>query len=240
MKQQNIFSEEALRQAAGSVGEALLDSLPPSSQCTHEFSPDFLAQMEALLCREQQRRGLRRIRKTAAVAAVALLACLSLWVGVNGYAGGAFASWAKETSLDGILYSFSGVPVEEPIPSCYLTWLPEGCQEVERYEHHSVVSILYQSSDLTNASAPLELIFTYLYLQKSSVAKLPIDAEDYTCKTAEVKGIEADLYLPLDPERPAALIWVDEKAGILFSLYGNLTEADLLQAADSIYMNGID
>lgn len=253
MKQQ-FFSDMELERAAESVGKALLGSLPPPAPCGHAFSPGFLTRMEALLRREKLRRGPRRARATAAIAAVALLAGLSLWAGSTGYAGGSFAAWSKEAVLGGLLDSFSGAAAEQAVPSYQLSWLPEGCQETERYVRHSVVSILYQSggadgqeqlhqSDLTGEDAApsspdpwggLELVFTYRRLPTASAFTLPFDTADYTCKTVEVKGIQAELYLPLDAEASAALIWADEEAGILFSLYGNLTEAELLQAAQSV------
>ncbi len=225
MKQEEFFSQKELEQAAAATAQAMLSALPPAQEARADF-PEFQESMAALLRRERCRRASRRRTRWAAVLALVCLAGVTVWTASQAQARGGAASWVRQNFQNSVVYSFSGAASDQALPNYRLSWLPEGYQETQRYEHQTVVSTVYQT-DLKET-----LVFTYLRIQRSSAAMLPFAQGDYIRKTVEFAGQEADLYLPLAEGEPAALVWVEED--ILFSLSGCLAEEDLVQAAQSV------
>ncbi|MCD7927983.1 MAG: DUF4367 domain-containing protein [Oscillospiraceae bacterium] len=231
MKQEELFSQRELEQAAAATAEAMLDALP-AAQEERLFSPAFQENMAALLHREHRRAASRRRSRWAAALVLVCLAGAAVWTASQAQARGGAAAWARQVFQNSIVYNFSGAASDQALPSYRLSWLPEGYQQTQRYEHPSVVSTVYQNS---RGEA---LIFTYLHIQKSSAAILPFAQEEYVCKTVEIAGQQADLYLPLAEEEPAALVWVEED--ILFSLSGRLTEGELVDTAESVLLEEME
>lgn len=230
---QIVFSDEALKQAAASVRQSMLDSLPPPSQCEHEFSDTFQTKMTRLLSRDKR---LQTVRKTARRAAAFFLAALigaSAWLGVDAEARAVFFPWVREVYEGHIVYRFFGKPAADTLPAYRITWLPEGYKELDVYDSDDLFSALYQKgASITNAFA-----FQYIFVQEGSLHQLLLfDEENYNYKTVDINGIQADFYESLIPDETSTLIWIDENAGIFFTLNGFLEESVIIHIAESIIL----
>ena len=46
----------------------------------------------------------------------------------------------------------------------------------------------------------------------------------------------AEFYLALDEAEPNTLVWIDDKAQIIFSINGYLNESDMLHIAENMFL----
>lgn len=81
------ISDDALFQATRMVRESMLESLPASDKCRHEFSAGFNDNMAPLLAMARQRRKVRRYMQRVAAIFVAVLLSLGTWLSVDTRAG---------------------------------------------------------------------------------------------------------------------------------------------------------
>ncbi|MCD8331650.1 MAG: DUF4367 domain-containing protein [Oscillospiraceae bacterium] len=228
MRQEEFFSQQELEQAAGTAARAMLECLP-SLQAEHEFSPGFQAQMNTLLRQARRRRTVRRAVQRAALLALICLAGLALWTASQAQAGKAAVTWTRQAFSDGIQYSFTGGASAQALPEYQLSWLPEGYQESARSEgEDAAVYVLYRTAQGD------QIAFRYLSVGRRSGFRLTLNRESYNCKTVTVNGGEADLYLSLDGEGDAILLWLDDEEGILFCLMGPLTQSAIVRMAQSL------
>ncbi len=249
---QAVISDEALRQAAASVRRAMLDSLPPPSQCEHTFSDLFQARMKRLLSRYDRRRTLRTLSRRVAAVLLAALIGGGVWLSVDAGARAAFLTWAREVYEEQILYRFFGAPAADALPLYQITWLPEGytadtylyrfsgeaptgsnlAYRVSRSgENHTIVDIFDQQaaySALHRLHGKTDGIVLDCFLTRSEAALWFTHTGEYTCQTLSVRGASADLYVPLTSGEASHLIWPDPETGVVLSLSAPL-EADVLR-----------
>lgn len=225
-----FFSEEALKQAAASVRRSMLDSMPPPSQCTHEFSPAFQAKMERLISREQRRGSGRKAMKRAAVFFLAVLVSLSAWLTVDAEARSAFFSWVRDIYTGAHVYRFFGERTAEELPTYRLSWLPEGYEEVDVRNDGETFYAFYQNGDDILHSFE----FRYFFTQQGRYVGLLTDETEHT--SLDVNGVQADLYQAWDPDAISSLILIDADAGIVFQIEGVLDASVLLRLAESIVL----
>lgn len=229
---QIVLSDEALKQAAASVRQSLLDSLPPPSRCEHEFSPAFQANIQKLIAQVNLRRTVRKTMRRAAMFFLAALVGVSVWLAVDTEARAAVLTWAREVYEEHIVYRFFGEPAAEELPAYRITWLPEGYEEVDAHEGKAAFSAFYQKGeDITSA-----FVFEYLFAQNGSLVEMQFDEAGYLHKTVDINGIQADFYLALNSDETNDLVWFDEDTGIVFSLNGFPEESVMLYIAESIIL----
>ena len=226
------FSEEALKQAAASVRRSMLDSMPPPSQCAHEFSPEFQAKIQRLISRERRRGSIRKAMKRVAMFFLVVLVSAGVWLTVDAEARGAFFSWVRETYENSIVYRFFGEPTATELPAYRITWLPEGYETVDVYDEGEMFSAHYQKGN----DAYSGFLFEYFFAQDNRYIEWQIDETEYAHKSVAVNGIQADFYQALDPSETNNLIWIDENVGIVFEINGFLDEAVMLHIAQSIIL----
>lgn len=226
------FSEKELKQAAAAVRRSMLDSIPPPSQCTHEFSPAFQAKMERLISRERRRGSVRKAMKRVAMFFLAALAGVSVWLTVDAEARTAFSSWVQEVYENSIVYRFFGEPAAEELPAYRLSWVPEGYEVIDCYEGNEIFSVFYQNSDNLYDI----FMFEYSFIQDSSYMEMLIDETSFTYKKVTVDGIQADFYQALNPGETNNLIWIDEDEGVVFEIDGFLDETVIMRIAESIIL----
>lgn len=228
-----VLSDEALKQAAASVRQSLLDSLPPPSQCEYEFSDTFQAKMKHLITRyDLRRRTHKAVQRVAAVFLAALIS-VSVWLSVDTQARAAFFSWVREVYQEHVVYRFFGNPTAEELPAYRITWLPEGYEEIDVYNDGKIYNALYQKGDDMMSA----FVFEYIFTQDGSLTEmLSFDDENYNYKVIDVNGVQADFYESLLPEETSCLIWVDENKNIMFSLNGFPEESVIVHIAESIVL----
>ncbi len=169
------------------------------------------------------------LRITAQWAAVVLL-FVSLGFGsvmlFSAPARAAVERWVVEWYETHIVYRYSGES-EGILPRYALTGLPEGFTELERTEMYELTDVLYG-----NESGEL-ISFTYgAMAQGGATVFVPNDGD--TILNVMVGKNQGTLFIPQDPESAKKLFWIDEKAGIHFTLAANLPEADVIELAESL------
>ena len=225
------FREDDLRQAARLVGQSMLDALPAPEECRHTFSPEFQARMAPLLARARRRESCRRWAGRAAAVLLAAAVGTTSWLAVDAQARTALFQWAREVYEDSVVYRFfnerqdgQGLPVYRP------AWLPEGYRQTDVITTDTVHTVVYQ-----NEQDPADgfLLDYYRYSEDGYLALLWEDSE-YECVELLVNGMPAQFYYSLNEDQTNDLIWVDETAGIVFSLNGALEQDVMLHIAESM------
>lgn len=229
---QIVLSDEALKQAAASVRQSLLDSLSPPSRCEHEFSPAFQANIQKLIAQVNLRRAVRKTMRRAAMFFLAALVGVSVWLAVDTEARAAVLTWAREVYEEHIVYRFFGKPAAEELPAYRITWLPEGYEEVDVYSSGDLFSALYQKGDDVLSAFGFE----YYFSRDGRYTNIMADAKNYTHKTVDINGIRADFYETAFPHETNNLIWIDEKTGIVFKFNGFLDETVMVHIAESVIL----
>lgn len=230
---QIALSDEALKQAVTSVRQSMLDSLPPPSQCEHEFSPAFQAKMKRIIAQYKLHRKARKAIQRAAMFLLAALIGISGWMTVDAQAREAVFAWVREVYEEHIVYRFFGEPAAESLPAYRIAWLPEGYEEIDVYNSNNFFSVLYQKEDdITDA-----FVFEYFFMQDGRLTEMLLfDEKDYNYKAIDINGVHADFYETEFPGETNNLIWINEKAGVVFTLNGFLEESVMVHIAESVLL----
>ena len=166
-------------------------------------------------------------RKTAQWAAVVLL-FISLSFGFvmlfSAPARAAVERWIVEWYETHIVYRYSGSA--ESLPRYELTGLPRGFTELERMEEPTFTDVVYG-----NESGEL-ISFIYEVMAQGG-ATVFVPNEDAVIEVMIGKN-QGRLFIPQDPESMKKLTWIDERAGIHFTLIADMNESDLIGLAESI------
>lgn len=226
-----FFSEEALRRAAVSVRQSMLDSMPLPSQCTHEFSPGFQGKMERLVSGERRRKSVRKAMRRIAMFFLAVLVSAGAWLTVNAEAREAFFSWVRDAYTDAHVYRFFGEPAGEALPAYGLSWIPEGYEEVDVRDDGETFIALYQRDDGESHSF---FEFRYFFVQHDRYIGMMTGSSEH--KTVDIHGIQADFYQASDPGAVNYLILVNEDAGIVFQIESVLDKSVIVHIAESIVL----
>lgn len=229
---QTILSDEALQQAAASVRQSLLDSLPPPFQCEHEFSDTFQAKMKRMIARYNLRRTVCQAARRVAAVFLAALIGAGVWLAVDAEARAAFSSWVREVYEEHIVYRFFGEPAAKELPAYRITWLPDGYEEVDIFDSGETYNVLYQKGDDLMSA----FIFDYRFVQSGTLSVMEIDNASYIHKIIDMNGVQADFYEALIPNETNNLIWVDEDVVVVFELNGFLDESVMMHIAESIVL----
>ena len=168
------------------------------------------------------------LRKTARWAAVVLLfisLSFSLVMLFSAPARAALERWILEWYETHIVYRYSGES-EGTLPRYEFTGLPEDFEELERMEVYQFTYMLYG-----NGNGEL-MSFTYrLMAQGGATVIVPNDDAVIEVKVGRNRGT---LFVPQNPESMKTLTWIDEKAGVHFTLVANLDESDIIKLAESL------
>ena len=175
--------------------------------------------------KNRNRTPLQNVGRWAAV----ILLFVSLGFGLvmlfSAPARAAVERWIVEWYETHIVYRYSGES-EGILPRYELTGLPEGFSELERIEMYELTDVLYGNENG-------ELIsFTYGAMAQGG-ATVFVPNEDAVSEVLVGKN-QGTLFIPQNPESAKKLFWIDEKAGIHFTLAANLPEADVIELAESL------
>lgn len=222
------MTDEALDNLAR---QALLDAIHQeygslmAEMPEHNFLPEFEKKMRRMIRRANHPIRFRMIQ-TAACLLLAILLTGCTVLAVSPEARAAFAGWIKELQQEWFSYRYAGEVDSSPRNTVYFpAWLPEGYREVEAPEPGTFVRALYQ-----NESGGL-LSFAYqVGLEKTA---FHVEWENTNIQPVTVSGKKADFYQNT-PDGANVLVWTDEAQGIVFWLAAQLTEEELIQAAESL------
>lgn len=220
---------DALLDAARLDGEAALAALPGEP----DFSREYLRARKRLLhdpfryARRRSRFGYKAVLWYAACALVTLCLSAALVLATNPAARAwvvrMWSTWHPEYTE----YNFQGDGTEPaPLGVWRPTYVPEGYTVWKVAPGKGLYSIYYANKEGTLLS------LTYLHLDGQG--SILLDNEHSTLHPAKVNGMNADLYVAIEPDDPSTVIWANEGVGMVFSLRGVLSEEELLYMAESI------
>lgn len=173
-------------------------------------------------------RNRRALQKTAQWAAIILL-FISLSFGFlmlfSSTARAAVERWVAEWYQTHIVYRYSGER-EGILPRYELTGLPEGFTELERIEMYELTDVLYGNENG-------ELISLTYGSMAQGGATVFVSNGDAVSEVMVGKN-QGTLFVPQDPESTKKLFWIDERAGIHFTLIADMNESDLIELAESL------
>lgn len=220
------LTDDMLRQAAPLARDAMLASLPEPEDCPADCSPRLRRKLDRLL-RRQRRPVFYRAMRQAAACLLAVLALGGGWLAADREARAGFFQWARQAYETQIVYRFAGEAAESGVYR--LGWVPEGYTEWSITDDPVLSSVLYVNDD------GRILAFDYGPMQEGSFLYI-VEADKATMYPVEINGIPGEFYLYDDPEVSNALVWLDEDAGIAFSIGGSLDQSDMLHMAESVYL----
>ena len=132
--------------------------------------------------------------------------------------------WIVEWYQTHIVYRYFGS--SEGLPRYELTGLPEGFAEIMRQEEAASVDILYG-----NENGGL-ISLSYQAMQQGGAVGFILNGDDVSEVT--IGRNQGMLFIPRDPEDLKSLTWVDEKAGVQFTIAADLEEPELIRLAEGL------
>lgn len=220
-----MISDEALSTAAAEYEQALLSSLPETSECDHSFSPRFEKKMRHLAHKAKYAPAYSALKRIAC-AVIAIILCGSLLLMLDADVRAAVISWTKKTYQSYNMYFFTGVADENPASQSYgFEKIPEGYTFVDRMDTDSGTTILYADQ------YGKYLDFSW-YTSDSGI--LFVGGYEYDHSQVMVSGKPADLYIAKDPAHSNTIVWENAERNTLFQLTGYFEKNSLIQLAESI------
>lgn len=214
----STFSDAELRQAAALVRQSMLKALPHPTECHYAISPEMGQKIARLVKKEEQKKRLRRIGRMAASIILAFLVGVGAWLAVDAEARAAVVQWVKEVYEESVFYRFFNEPTSEALPYYRLTALPGDYTETVAYEDETLRILMYENTNDT-------LLFACQRMSKETA--LGISSNGYSCEVVALDRFTAELYIPTDPTSTKDLVWIDEDAGLLFTL-SSFCENDII------------
>ena len=132
--------------------------------------------------------------------------------------------WIVEWYQTHIVYRYFGSG--EGLPRYELIGLPEGFAEIMRQEEAASVDILYGNENSGLIS------FSYQAMQQGGAAGFVLNGDDVSEVT--IGRNQGMLFAPRDPEDLKTLTWIDEKAGVQFTIAADLEEPELIRLAEGL------
>ena len=224
-----MITVDALRTAAKEAGLALVETLVQGSkrQPLYVTSKSFTRKMNRL-CRRERHHVLHRTMQCAAAVLLALLLTGIGWLTFDAEARAAAVTWFRSISQNSIVYRFLNPAPQTTLPDYVPTWLPEGFEEQEYHKDDQRFSGFYTRDE--------DVIVIDISLYHSGSALSVYGSQD-SAEELDLHGCAAR-YIPADETSSFnSLVWLDEDAGVLFSIGSTLDKDDILHIADWIKLS---
>ena len=192
---------------------ALLDPLPAA-----DVSEGFSVRVNRQHGRFVRAQRVKRIGRSAAAVALALLVFLSAVLTVNASAREAFVRWWKTVLIDRVVYYFEGSPEQQTPSGFSLGWVPEGFVLEDAYYEDHYGNLFYVCAGKT---------LTYEYSLLGEVDVLDIIGTE-ECESIQIGENCFDYYQDLSGGSNI-MIWVNDAVGYMHMLNGDLNREELLQ-----------
>ncbi len=217
-----------LRSAAGRLEAGLLEELAREEMTLHEFSADFHRKMEPVLARARHQERLRRRMQMAAASFAVIVLLAFSWLASSAEARAAVQKWVREAWQNGIVYRFFGAE-HDGLPTYRPSWLPEGYQEADRYETMDYCVVTYR-----NDRGGCFFFGYQLMKDGSDMGLVFLDEEAYRQETVSIKGNPGEFYICTGGDEQSSLTWMDEDAGVAFTIDARLSDSVMLHIAESV------
>ena len=216
-----VLTDVIALDAEGTFGAAI--AFRPSRR--HHEQMQLMLKRPLGWAKNRNRTPLQNVGRWAAVILLFVSLSFGLVMLFSAPARAAVERWIVEWYETHIVYRYSGES-EGILPRYELTGLPEGFTELERMEMYELTYVLYGNENG-------ELIsLTYGSMAQGGATEIVPNGD--TISEVMVGKNQGTLYIPQDPESMKTLFWMDEKAGIHFTLFANLSESDMIKLAESL------
>jgi len=198
------------------------------------FSPKYQKFREELLknpfrCAKRKKQPVWK--KALQIAACLLLVCaigFGAVMVISPAARAGIMRWIRTVGEIGVSYNFYAEPMNRVPPRYDIGALPEGYVETERHEMVKRAGVFYQSEDRPR------IYFGYLYMEEG--IGLGIGTKGAELSDVEVNGCAGHFYYSPDGSESNSLVWMDEEAGLLFSIDMWAEKDEILRLAESVYL----
>lgn len=215
----------ALLDAARLDGEEALSALGEEP----EFSPAYRAARARLLRSPFRSTAVCARRAVRWAACAGLVLCLSAG-SVFLFSPSARAQVVRMWSIwhqEYTEYNFHGDGTDPaPLGVWRPTYIPKGYVEWKKDETGLLRSIDYANEE--------DHLLAVTYMPLCDNVSIMLDNEHSVFGRTTVNGLPADLYVGIEADDPSSMVWVDERAEVVFSLHGILSTEELLRVAESI------
>lgn len=208
---------------------ALEEKDADDSETAFQPSRHHTRQMQRMLknplhwARNRNRGALSKTARWVAVILLFITLSFSLVMLFSAPARAAFERWVVEWYQTHIVYRFSGKA--ENLPRYELSDLPEGFVELERTETSTFADVIYgkETGELIS--------FSYMVMNQGG-ATVFVPNGDSVSEVMVGKN-QGRLFIPQDPESLTKLTWIDDEAGVQFTVAAELDEPDIVRMAES-------
>ena len=227
MKQ--ILTDDLLQAAAWKVQNAMLNSFPEDDSELPEPSVAFEKKMEQLVRQIKNREQRRKFLQCAAACFLAILVGLSGWLALDTEARASVSRWIREFSENKVFYRFFATEDLSKISVDFVPqWIPDGYMMEQVETGYATKVILYSNGEN-------QIIFI-CNIADSGTKEL-VMGENFQIKEVRIGDSYGDFYEEASAEESNGLTWIDEKAGVVFSITGYLDEETMVQIAESVTQN---
>lgn len=173
--------------------------------------------------KSRKKRPWQRASRLVAVILLFISLSFGLVMLFSAPARAAVERWIVEWYQTHIIYRFSGKA--ECLPRYELTGLSEGFVELERTETSTFADVIYgkETGELIS--------FSYTVMTQGG-ATVFVPNGDSVSEVMVGKN-QGRLFIPQDPESLTKLTWIDDTAGIQFTIAAVLDESDMVRLAES-------
>lgn len=198
------------------------------------FSPKYLRFREKFLedplryAKRKKRPVWKKVLQTAACLLLSAALGLAVLLAVSSEAQAELKQWIRTVSNTSVSYDFYAEPTNQVPPLYVIGALPEGYAEVKKIEIPKSRLVIYQNEE------GQRITFQYMYMEEG--VELGIETESIETRDVEVNGCRGYFYFVPDGSDSSAVVWIDEQAGLLFSLdmWGTIDE--ILSTAESVLL----
>ena len=220
-----MITDEMLVQAAAELADAINESLPNPSECSHQFSPRFEKKMRRLIRKSHHLIFYRTLRTVASIVLVILIGFGST-LAVSAEAREIVFGWVKQQYENFYEYFFEGEVEPTEIAKYQPGWMPEGCEFVTSYETAGGEVYIYTDAE--------ETLIQFSYTSDPNSESVYVDGVGYTKEVVAVNGFQVEVYISQAENETNSIIWKDESGVILFTASGNFDQKTLIKIAENI------
>ena len=205
--------------------EKWLSSLPASEDCVYDFPEGYY---EAIIREGKKRQSRQTALRRAAVIFVTILLGGAVLYAVNPDVRAFVHSWFRETYRSTSIYHFTEDSELTELPNYELGYIPDGFEELNRFQKRDKKSLLYVNPDTEDCFAfECYLLHEAMHIQVSYEDNLYYES-------VQVNGLPADYYAADESSETNTLIWFDKTEQIVFIIDSNIDKETMLKIAEGI------
>lgn len=202
-----------------------------------ETSSRFQKSMHSLLtdpngwAKRRQRPLWKRVARTAAVLLLACILSLGMLMMVSPKVYAAVANWIAVRYENAMSYHFGGEPKGTQMRDYEITYFPQGYNPYGQFviqpdEFSNTTAITYSGPEQH------ELYFEYFPMESSTA--MMCYTENMTVTDIVVNGQPGQLYISQDESESSAVVWMNERENMCFTIDAFLDGDELLHIAESV------